>query len=86
MGSAERVRRHRKRQRRGLVRLAIDAPEVGLSELLIAVGYLPEGWADDRTALGRALEAYLADMSADAAFERVTSLHREVLRRAMLGS
>jgi hypothetical protein len=54
--AAARKRRHRARQRDGLVVLPVVAPEIDLAKRLEADGF-GQGLEDDRGALARALEA-----------------------------
>ncbi|RFC67707.1 hypothetical protein [Mesorhizobium denitrificans] len=54
--AAERQRRRRLRQRRGLLRLSFDVDEVQHVELLIASGYLRADQAEDREAINLATQ------------------------------
>lgn len=54
--SAERQRRWRKRQQRGLLRVSFDVDEISHTEMLIAAGYLRPEQADDRAAINLATQ------------------------------
>ena len=60
LSDAERARKHRQREREGLLHLGIDVP-CALIELMIAERYLIEPDAEDRFAIEIAVETYLAD-------------------------
>ncbi len=59
LSDAERARKHRQREREGLLHLGIDVPLV-LIDLLIAGDYLTETDAADRHAIEKAVETFLA--------------------------
>ncbi len=60
LSAAERARKHRQREREGLLHLGIDVPHEVIDRL-IAENYLTEAEAADRHATGKALESFLAD-------------------------
>ncbi len=60
LSAAERARKHRRREREGLLHLGIDVPHEVIDRL-IAQNYLTEAEAADRHATGKALETFLAD-------------------------
>ncbi len=53
-------RKHRQREREGLLHLGIDVPHEVIDRL-IAENYLTEAEAADRHATGKALETFLVD-------------------------
>lgn len=57
MTDLERQRRHRARQRAGLVPLRVDVPEVDTIELLLSAGLLRPEQVDDRGAIAVAVAA-----------------------------
>ncbi len=57
---AERARKHRQREREGLLHLGIDVP-CAFIELMIAESFLTETDVSDRPAVEKAVEAFLAD-------------------------
>ncbi len=60
LSAAERARKHRQREREGLLHLGIDVP-CAFIELMIAESYLTEPDIVDRPAIEKAVEAFLAD-------------------------
>ena len=61
MSAAVRKRRHRERERHGLVVLTIAVPREPLTYALEVAGLLPLDLIDDRCAVARAVEALLAE-------------------------
>jgi hypothetical protein len=53
---ADRLRRHRARQRAGRVVVSVEVDEVVVSEFLITASLLDATQADDRAALAKAVE------------------------------
>ncbi len=60
LSAAERARKHRRREREGLLHLGIDVPSEFI-ELMIAERYLNEPDAADRHAIEKAVQTFLAD-------------------------
>jgi hypothetical protein len=58
--AAERQRRHRARQRRGLRVVTIEVDEISVSEALVQTGFLSPLRADDPDAIREAIEKHLA--------------------------
>ncbi len=60
LSAAERARKHRQREREGLLHLGIDVPCAFIDQLIVE-RYLTEPDAVDRPAIEKAVEAFLAD-------------------------
>ncbi|TGR97924.1 hypothetical protein EN852_036640 [Mesorhizobium sp. M2E.F.Ca.ET.209.01.1.1] len=82
MSGTERMRRHRQRLRQGRMPLVVDVPEVELTEFLARVGYL-NCQTEDRAALRKATERWIADATSAAAYELVTASRSALLRHAI---
>ena len=60
LSAAERARKHRKREREGLLHLGIDVP-CAIIDQLITERFLTETDAADPRAIERAVETFMAD-------------------------
>lgn len=58
--AAERQRRHRARQRRGLRVVTIEVDEISIAEALVQTGFLSPLNVDDPDAIKEAIEKHLA--------------------------
>jgi hypothetical protein len=73
--SADRTRRYRDRQRRGLMVLVVEVDEVETADALIAAGYLAPHHADDRQKIAEAAQRARVVLLPHAS--RVTASDRE---------
>ncbi|MER8431389.1 hypothetical protein [Mesorhizobium caraganae] len=79
MSAAERMRKTRQRRHKGVIPVSIDIDDVRVPALLVAAGFLASKDADDRKAIGAALESYIAEASSPTAYETVAAQRRALL-------